>query len=119
MTLPERANYSLTEIALSPFPAEPAHEFQIANSLLSVTYWTRFVLGNKPAGKNASTNLSCARRSARAWVTGSWRGQYDWSRIAQWRLVTESRILRAETFLQIDCCRSDNRRGGPGTDWRI
>jgi len=25
MTLPERANYSLTESALSPFPAEPAH----------------------------------------------------------------------------------------------
>jgi hypothetical protein len=26
MTLPERANYSLTESALSPFPAEPAHQ---------------------------------------------------------------------------------------------
>jgi hypothetical protein len=25
MTLPERADYSLTESALSPFPAEPAH----------------------------------------------------------------------------------------------
>jgi|ERR1700693_3035350 len=25
MTLPERANYSLTESALSPFPAEPTH----------------------------------------------------------------------------------------------
>jgi hypothetical protein len=29
MTLPERANYSLTESALSPFPAEPAQR-QIA-----------------------------------------------------------------------------------------
>ena len=26
MTLPERADYSLTESALSPFPAEPAHQ---------------------------------------------------------------------------------------------
>jgi hypothetical protein len=26
MTLPERADYSLTESALSPFPAEPAQE---------------------------------------------------------------------------------------------
>jgi hypothetical protein len=38
--------------------------------------------------------------AARAWVTGSWRGQYDWSRIAQWRLVTESRTLRAEALLR-------------------
>jgi hypothetical protein len=27
MTLPERADYSLTESALSPFPAEPAHRW--------------------------------------------------------------------------------------------
>jgi hypothetical protein len=38
--------------------------------------------------------------AARAWVTASWRGQYDWTRIAQWKVVTESRILRAETLLR-------------------
>src|SRR6266480_6353922 len=38
--------------------------------------------------------------AARAWVTASWRGQYDWTRIAQWKRVTESRILRAETLLR-------------------
>jgi hypothetical protein len=34
----------------------------LANSLHNVAYWIRFGLGNKPAGKKASTNLSCARR---------------------------------------------------------
>ena len=38
------------------------HEFHIADSLQSVTYWIRFGLGNKPAGRMPSTNLSCARR---------------------------------------------------------
>jgi hypothetical protein len=33
-------------------------------------------------------------------VTESWRGQYDWTRIAQWRPVTEPEILRADTLLK-------------------
>ena len=57
--------------------------------------------------------------AARAWVTASWRGQYDWTRIAQWKVVTESRILRAETLLRSIAGRSNNDRGGPGTSWRI
>jgi hypothetical protein len=39
-------------------------------------------------------------QAARAWVTESWRGQYDWTRIARWRPVSESRILQADTLLQ-------------------
>jgi hypothetical protein len=38
--------------------------------------------------------------AARAWVTESWRGQYDWTRIARWKPVSESGILRADTLLQ-------------------
>ena len=38
--------------------------------------------------------------AARAWVTESWRGQYDWTRIARWKTVTESGILRADALLQ-------------------
>ena len=34
MTLPERANYALTESALSPFPAEPAHNDQENGKIL-------------------------------------------------------------------------------------
>jgi hypothetical protein len=38
--------------------------------------------------------------AAGLWVTESWRGQYDWTRIAQWRPVTESETLRADTLLK-------------------
>jgi hypothetical protein len=37
--------------------------------------------------------------AAGQWVTESWRGQYDWTRIAKWRPVTESGILQADTLL--------------------
>lgn len=38
--------------------------------------------------------------AAGQWVTESWRGQYDWMRIPQWRPVLESGILRADTILK-------------------
>ena len=38
--------------------------------------------------------------AAQAWVTGSWRGQYAWTRIAHWNHVTEPKVLRADSLLQ-------------------
>jgi hypothetical protein len=38
--------------------------------------------------------------AARGWVTGSWEGQYDWTRIARWKSVTGSNSSRAQALLQ-------------------
>ena len=37
--------------------------------------------------------------AARDWVTASWTGQYDWVGIAEWKIVRESNVQRANALL--------------------
>ena len=38
--------------------------------------------------------------SARAWVTESWKGPYDWKRISRWKTVAVLSVSQAEALLQ-------------------
>lgn len=50
--------------------------------------------------KSFDSSTKQENEAARGWVTGSWDGQYDWTRIVQWKSVTESRSSRAQALLQ-------------------
>ena len=38
--------------------------------------------------------------AARAWVTESWKGPYDWQRISRWKTVAALSVSQAEALLQ-------------------
>lgn len=50
--------------------------------------------------KSFDSTTKQENQAARAWVTESWSGQYDWTRITDWRNVAESKISKAETLLK-------------------
>jgi len=50
--------------------------------------------------KRFDSSTKQENEAARGWVTGSWEGQYDWTRIARWKSVTGSRSSRAQELLQ-------------------
>jgi len=77
------------------------HHIDIANArriLLPLVLLLRFMLSACCKPFDSSTKQE--NEAARAWVTGSWRGQYDWKPVERHKSVIASRSSRAEALLK-------------------